>query len=60
VADGEDTPMERVEAAGGDAMVDGVVAQTRGTELAPGNDAVLARGRRATAASVADSPPISR
>ena len=46
MAYGEDTAMERVKAADGQAMIDGVVAQTHSTELPPGNDAVLARGQQ--------------
>jgi len=45
VADGEHTAMERVKAARGEAMIDRVIAQTHGTELPPGNDAVLARSQ---------------
>ena len=60
VADGEHTAMERVKAARGEAMIDRVIAQTHGTELPPGNDACWRAASRATATSVADSPPISR
>jgi len=59
VADGEHTAMERLEAPHGEAMIDRVIAQTHGTELAATTPCWRAASR-ATAASVADSPPMSR